>query len=265
MPEPVVPTPADAGAEAEVDAFGADINPPEPPKEEPKEGEKKKKGTEDSPEIVALKGEVEKIKKEYGTNLSGQRTVIERLEKEIADLKGGKKDDKGGAPEDVLFPADQIKWSKDLTEEQREEMTETEIKQMDELAAMKTAQNKMYSEMRAGKKGEGEKKVEDLNNLVQSTARELSKGKDGAENTDLANEIIESFKAMKFNTEGLSEKEIKERVAIAAGQVPNYKPPKEQPHKRGGAVKAGTDTDDPFGNNKIVEEATKGGDGGYAL
>lgn len=251
--------------EAETDAFGVENN-PQPPKEEGGEKEKGKKYDpipDDHPTITALKAQIEEVKKEYGGNLSGQRDVIKRLETEIETLKKGGKTDKNEEGTDVLFK--DIKWSKDLTDEERDEMTATEIKQMDEIATMKEAQNKMYAEQQKKGKTEETQKAEDLNSTVRDTALELAKAaSEGKENKDLANEIIEASKM--FNLQGLTEKEVVERVKMAAQHVPNYKPPKEQVNKNGKPVK---DTagggDDPFGTNKIIEEATKGSDGTYAL
>lgn len=252
--------------EAETDAFGVDVNPPQPPKEGGEEKEKGKKYDpipDDHPTITALKAKIEDVKKEYGGNLSGQRDVIKRLEGEIETLKKGGKTDKDEKGVDVLFK--DIKWSKDLKPEEREEMTDTEIKQMDEIAAMKEAQNKMYAEQQKKGKTEEEAKAEDLNSTVRDAALELAKAaSEGKENKDLANEIIEAVKM--FNLQGLTEKEVQERVKMAASHVPTYKPPKEQVQKNGKPVKDNNaGGDDPFGTNKIIEEATKGSDGTYAL
>lgn len=252
------------------DAFGADNQPPTPPKKGGKEqGEGKDDDIENNPLVKELRTQIESVKKEYGTNLSGQRTVIERLEKEIEALKKGGKPtgegEGGDADGEVLFK--DIKRSKDLTKDERDEMTETEIRQMDQIADMQEAQNKLYAELQKKGKTEETKQVEDLNTTVRSAALELSKGEDGKENTELANQIIESFKAMKFSTDGLSAEDIKKRVKLAAGEVPDYKPPKEQPSNngKGKVVKKGASDTDPFGVDAIVEEATKGQDGNYTL
>lgn len=222
---------------------------------------------EDHPTIVGLKNQIEEIKKSYGGNLSSQRDIIKTLEGKIDALTSGKggagAGDKGGEEAtDVLFK--DIKWSKDLTKEEREEMTETEIKQMDAIASMQEAQNKMYAQLQAKGKTEETAKVENLNASVQSIAKELSKGEDGKENIDLANQIIEAAKM--FNLEGLTEAQLKERVAMAAKHVPDYKPPKEQTNKGGGKpVKQTKDADDPFGVDQIVEDVRKGSDGNYSL
>lgn len=260
--------------EAETDAFGNDNKAPVAPKKEEDKG-KGGEGSgkyapipEDHPTISALKQQIEEVKREYGGNLSGQRDVIKRLESEIETLrKSGGKGEKGkeGKDEDnkdLLFK--DIKWSKDLTNEEREEMTETEIKQMDEIASMKEAQNVLYAESKKKEKTDETKKVEDLNNTVRSTALEMAKAASGKDNTELANQIIEAVKM--FNLTGLSEAQVKERVQMAAQHVPTYKAPKEQTNKGGKVVKTeGAGGDDPFGVDKIIEEATSGGNGNYAL
>lgn len=244
--------------------FGEDTD---APAEAEKKEEKKKFEAipEDHPTIVALKSEIEKVGKDkdsMGGNLSAQRDLIKTLEGKVeALMKGGKQEKEGEA--DVLYK--EIKWSKDLTEEEREEMTATEIKQMDMIAEMQTQQNKMYGEMQKKGKDEEGGKVEDLNKTVQAAAKALSKDEDGTEDTDMANQIIESFKAMKFDVTGLSAEEIAKRVAVAASQVPDFKPQKEQGTKKGKTVKKDGDSTDPFGVDKIVEEATRPNSGGYAL
>lgn len=268
----------DAGAgaggddtEGKTDAFGSDNKPPEPPKK--KEGEGGEGGKkfdaipEDHPTIVALKNQIEDVKKEYGGNLSGQRDVIKRLEDEITLLKKGGTKKEGEEDVAVLYKPEEIKWSKDLTKEQREEMTETEIAQMDQIAEMRTKMNEMYADTQKKAKEGETKAVEDLNTTVRSAAQELATGEDGKVNTELANQIIESFKTLKFDVAGLSADDIKKRVEMAAKQVPDYKPPKEQTTvpQGGKTVKKGASESDPFGVDKIVEEATKGQDGTYSL
>ena len=102
---------------SDVDAFGQLKNEDIPiVKPEKKEDEI----PEDHPIITTLKAEIENVKKEYGGNLSGQREVITRLENEIAELKKSDKKEDAGENEDVLY--EEIKFSKDLTEEERDEI-----------------------------------------------------------------------------------------------------------------------------------------------
>jgi hypothetical protein len=247
-------------SETDTDAFGQPLK-EEAPKEDVKGEENKdkdgKKEEKNDEAISELKSQIEEIKRDYGENLAGQRELIKTLKDKISELQGGKKEET-----DVLHK--EIKYSKDLTAEEREDMTETEIKQMDEIAALKEAQNKMYSDIMKGQKKEKEgeeKKVEDLQSFVKDEAKRLAKEAGG--NTELANEIIESAK--QFKLEGLTEEEVKERVKAAAKLLPNYKPPKEKPGMGQKPVKGKGASEDPFGVDKIVEEATKGQDGGYNL
>jgi len=229
--------------EPKVDAFGS----AEPVEPAPAPEEKKHDAIpDDHPTIVALKEQIEAVKKEYGTNLSGQRQVIDRLTAKIeAFEKNGSAAPEG--EEDVLYKKDEIKWSKDLTPEQREEMTDTEIKQMDEIAGMKTAQNKMYADQKKGGKQEAETKENNLQGWVREEAKALA-----GDDVDVANQIIEAAKML--NLQGLDEKTVRERMKVAASAVPNYKPAKEQQRKDGKPVEGGGKQDDPFGVDVIVEE-----------
>lgn len=219
---------------------------------------------EDHPTIVALKAQIESVKTEYGTNLSGQRDVIKILEGKIETLMAGKGggDDKNKDGEFVLFK--DIKRSKDLKPEEREAMTEQEIRHMDEMADMKDAQNKMYAEMMGGKKKDAETGVEDRNKAVREEALSLAKASSGKDDTELANKIIEAFNL--YDQTKIKPEQVKEFVARAAGTVSTYKAPKEGKQIRGGAVKEGGGGSDPHGVDKIVEEAHKETRGGrYAL
>jgi hypothetical protein len=245
-----------------LDAFGNSDAPIEAPKKEDKKEEGKKFDAipDDHPAIAALKQQIEDVKKEYGGNLSGQREVIKNLEAKLATIgKGVAGAGEGGEEDpDMPYKKDEIKFSKDLTKDEREEMTDTEIKQMDEIAKMKENQNKMYLRSKETvAKVEGAK-VNDLNSLVQSTARELAGG-----DIDVANQIIEQAKM--FVLEGLDVEKVKERVAAAAKLTPNYKPPKEQTTRHGAPVKKNSVADDPFGVDKIIAEATKPNNGTYSL
>lgn len=266
---------ADAGGEGKIpefDAFGQPTKEETPPKKrggKSEDGGEKKYADipEDHPTLVALRGEVEKIKKEYGGNLSGQREVIERLEKEIKVLRESKGESgkTEGGDEDVPFK--EIKTSKDLTDEEKEEMTETEIKQYDQIAMLMQTINKLAGEISKKSKEESGKSGEDLKKFVQNTARALAKESAGKDDTDLTNAIIDKFNGMRFNLEGLDEEAIAERVKVAATQVSEYKPPKEQTTKRGKTPKGAynDEMEDPFGIDAIVEAQGKGNDGEYNL
>lgn len=185
-------------------------------------------------------GETQKSKDE---NIRAMKESLEGLKKQLGD----KKVEGEGSP--VLFK--DIKTSKELTEAEKEDMTDSEIKQFDEIAGLKTALNQL-----AGMMGKKETKTEeagiDVNATVRETAKELA-GND----KPLANQIIESFNLLKFSTEGLTEEGIAERVKLAAQKVPNYKPPKEQATGAGGKPAGGGDNADPHGVDKVVDEVFK--------
>lgn len=242
-----------------VDAFGNSDNPEPEKKEEPQK--KYEDIPQDHPTVVKLNQEIERVKSEYGSNLSGQRKVIEQLEKDLEEFKksGGKEEKKD--EEDVLYK--EIKWSKDLTDEEREDMTETEIKQMDEIAEMKTKQNDIYKSQNSNKKQEESKKADDMQSLVKETALAIAQEETGTEDVDLANQIIESVK--QFNLEGLDVKTIKERVATARKLLPDYTAPKETVTKKGNTVKATSSETDPFGTDAIVESVSSQRNTDYSL
>ena len=258
--------------EPKVDMFGESDTPPANPNKKSdtkKEGEgdggdgkDKKTDTipDDHPAIVALTKKIEDVKKEYGSNLSGQRSVIEKLEDEIKVLKKGEGDDK-----DIDVPFKDIKHSKDLSKEDKEKMSDTELKQMDQIADMQELANKNHITAVKGTKTQTDEKVSNLNTSVQAEAKALATKEDGTVNTELANQIIESSK--QFKLEGLTAEQLKEKIKVAAGLVPDYKPAKEQKNtnKTNKTVKDNKKGDDPFGSNKIIEEATAESDGKYGL
>lgn len=268
----------------QTDAFGEPIstNQPEPEKKEGEEGEKKPedgKGDEidKHPTVVALRTQItqlEKDKGEYGKNLSEQGKALKNLQKQLVALqKGGKT---AGEEGEVLFK--EIKTSKDLTEKEKEDMTETEIKLFDQNAELKASMNKLFTALN-DKKGketeategdedegkdddgtvEGVEKVDDLGKEARSVASEIAGG-----DVALANNIIGKFNMFAGNDK-LDKAQLKERMLEAAKLVPDYKPPKEQQHHQKGSAAGGTKGDDPFGVNKIVEGVGKKNDGGYKL
>ena len=162
MPEPIKKDTADGAKETTqpdtgqeagagedkpvVDAFGAET--PADPADKKEEEKKGKEGDEkkfeaiptDHPIIEGLQNQITQLtqdKGSMGTNLSKQGDIIKTLEKKVGELKEGKKGDET----DVLFK--DIKWSKDLKQDEKDEMTDTEVKQMDQIAEMQTAQNKL--------------------------------------------------------------------------------------------------------------------------
>lgn len=272
MPEPIVPKDETEGEQdnnENVDAFGMSTKPEIPPAQvevkvgedgkpiEPKKEEKKFDTIpEDHPIVVALKQQIEDIKREYGGNLSGQREKIAKLEKQISDRIDGKGKTEEGDVSHLPFDPKKIVFSKDLPKDKLDDMTDNEIKLHDELMTNREVMNKQAQErfeekqrVESEKQENEERKVEDLNTSVRTYAKELAGGDEAT-----ANLIIE--KSKKFNLTGLNEKELKETIEEAYKLLPTYKPPKEQTiQKKGGAVKTGGESaEDPFGTSKIVEE-----------
>lgn len=250
------------------DAFGTDrdengkpVTPPAPVEDDKGgegkgegEGEGQGKGKEGDGSgegsTEAIKSLEKKID-EYGTNLTKQREIIETLQNELKLAKEGK----GSAAEEDK-PFKDIKYSKDLTKEQREEMTETEIAQMDVIAGMQEQMNKMHETASAAAKATqqaGDDKKVDVKGLAQQEAMALTKG-----DIEMANKIIKEFNEFAGN-DTLTEAQIKERIAKASKLVPEYKAPKEQKGGTGnGKPPASKSGDDPHGVDAIVAEAAKG-------
>ncbi len=292
MPEPVKPAAGEPVVEQpkapELDPFGSPIKPPEPPKPAPTPEEQKKADDaaaaakaadiEQNPLVVELRKQLKDTKEGLGNNLAGQGKKIKSLEKQLDQaLKGGKIKPADGKP--VELPYKTIVHSKDLTQAQRDEMTDTEIKQMDAIADLQQKENERFTKeaerAAAGEEDKGKKdgeededeedeeegdddKIKDVKKTVKTIALELA-GND----VDIANQIIESAK--QFNLTGLTMEQLKERIASAHKLIPDYKPPQEQKKINGKTVKPATDKDDPFGNQKIIDEATSAPKGGYPL
>lgn len=265
MPQPMAPA-APAPKEGDVathDPFGMPLN-KETPAPVP---EISKPGGEKKPEFdVATHPVVQDINKkleDVGKNATEQRKIIDRLTKENKALKenGGKKED-----DKVTVPYPEIKRSKDLTEDQREEMTANEIRLMDEAADAKAAANKMVEDA-AKEKGkdkdedDGEGEALKPSEIIAAEAKILAGG-----NAEKEREILEAARLTSFN--GLRNKEdIIARLKLGAEKfIPNWQPPKEQVSPTGAtSIKTGADASDPYGNNKIVQEARQGSTGNYSL
>lgn len=264
--------------EVKEDIFGMSENVENPQPAEKKEEDKKSFTDipDDHPTIKGLKEQIKKLSKDkesMGGNLSNQGNLIKTLQKQLETLQGGNKGGEGqggagageGNKEGVLFK--EIKFSKDLSDDEKDEMTDTELKQFDEIANLKQALNTLNSNLleKLSVVNKPEEKAVDLNSVIKDTALELSKDETGKENVEMANLIIESAK--QFSYEGLTEEQIKERVLNGAKLIPDYKPPKEMNNKRGNSIKNGTGKgdNDPFNIDTIVDEATKGSNGGYSL
>jgi hypothetical protein len=221
---------------------------------------------ENHPTVVALKQQIEDVKKSMGGNLSAQREIIDGLNKKIKDAEKGEGVDEGAH----VFDPKTIKRVKDLSKEEQEGMTETEKRLFDENADMKERVNATFAaankkESESKEQSEAAKKTEERGVHVGKTVQAAAKALAG-DDKDMANIIIETFNSLKFNTEGLSDEEIAARVATAAGTIKEFKPPKEQPSGgRGKAVEGTGGKSDPYGVDKIIDEASKGTGGGFAL
>ena len=229
----------------------------------------KGKPAEVAPEIKALQDQIAKLsddKKSMSDNLIAQGKLIE-------DLRKGKNFDKDGKPTDVVdekdipvpYKKEEIKFSKDLTEDERDAMTKTEIALFDQLADMKVkanekAINDFKKEQEMVKNNEKNKEVTDLNSKVKEIALTLANN-----DPTKANEIIESAK--RFNLAGLDEATLKTRIEDAQKLLPDYVPPKEQRTITNGGtvVKENGTKEDPFGSTKIIEQVNSNSKGTYAL
>lgn len=192
---------------------------------------------ENHPFVQTLRKEVENIKSEYGTNLSGQRTVIKNLEKKIAELQSGKFP-ADGKQEGVPFK--EIKRSKDLTKDERDAMTEVELRQIDAIADLQATINgitaaQLQKETEAKEKETEQQETKEIsrNETVRGNAKKLADEVGGG--VDVANQIIENFNL--YDQSKITDAQVEEFLKRAATLVPDYKLPKEQPKKHGGAVK----------------------------
>jgi hypothetical protein len=166
----------------------------------------------------------------------------------------------GGAPEggkeqEGEVPFKEIKTSKDLTEDERDDMTDAEIKALDEMAILKQTINNMAiaSSKATANAGAGVETVAvDVNATVQAKATELAGG-----DIAVANQIIEAYKLANFNTEGLTVEQIQLQVQMATAGVPTYKPKTESSMTPDGKPAGGGTTTDPHGVDAIVAEVAK--------
>lgn len=203
-----------------------------------------------------------KMAEEIGT-FKAEKTSSEALHKKkdediraMADKIKRLEAGSGGAPEggktqegDVPFK--EIKTSKDLTDDEKDDMTDAEIKALDEKAVLKETINQQARDLAASKGGNGG--TVDVNQSVREQAVELAEN-----DADLANKIIDAFNGAKFNTKDMTAEEIEKAVALVAGTVTGYKAPKEDAVRPGGGRPAVNGTkDDPHGINKIVAQVAK--------
>lgn len=272
---------AEKGKEAEEirqDSFGVNldeqgnqINVEEPPEPEKEDGISDddvkdiiKEDIESNDVVVDLRNKVA----DYSKNLKGQNDVIGRLRSQIDELSkntGGAKE-----PEEMF---NNIKTSQDLTTEQREEMTETEIALMDQNATTQKAINEILRTLSAKNKAGEDEKVENLNYSSRSEATRLAEeaiktNPSLAGNaSELTDKILLEFK--EFNNEQITPDVLISRMSKALNNVQGYTAPKEQESVPTGGThpvkSGGSDEKDPFGNELLIEQATKSNDGNYQL
>jgi hypothetical protein len=165
--------------------------------------------------------------------------------------KVGGKHQEGGTEQEGDVPFKEIKTSKDLTEDERDEMTDAEIKAMDESATLKQTINQMARDLAEAKKGkQGDV---DVNATVRTMAETLA-----SNDADIANKIIEAYNGAKFNTTDMSAEEIEKSVELVAGLVTGYKAPAEGTMGAGkGKPASGGGKSDPYGVDAIVESVAQ--------
>lgn len=198
--------------------------------------------------------------KELGSNLKNQGDIIAEKDKKLKEfLKTAP------VPSEKLpWKPEDLRTSKELTDDEKDEMTAGELKLWDERAAMRAKENKAAEE--AARKellGENEENTEervkgdDLKTLIATEIGALSGG-----DAERLRELTEAVALL--NLSGLTAEQVKERVKMAERLLPNYTPPKEQAKGQGGAVKNGGEAD-PFNVTKIIEESRGGNKGDYSL
>lgn len=261
-----MPTPETAPAaeeKQEVDIFGDNQDPEaEAPPAKEEEGDEKKgeqeeeKGDEGGDEEEEESDDSETVEALKAANKAKDES-IRNMRRRIKELEKS-----GGSASDaeLELPYPNVKFAKDLTQDERDEMTETELKQHDVLAEMqqrinndvKKAHEKAVKESESGDDDGDKLDKAEAKDFAKAEALKLAKGK-----KDVANEILAEYN--RFNNEGLTEKQIVENLERANRLRPDYQPPKTQPKKKGKAVKGGSGSD-PFGIDTIVEEAAGTGD-----
>lgn len=262
MTQPTVPNPVPKEGEAPThDVFGSPLKPEELKPVEPEKKQEEGKKPDFDIATHPVVADLTKKLNDQNNNLSEQGQVIKKQAKKLRELEKGEPD------EDVKLPYPEIKRSKDLTDDEREEMTSNEIKLMDEKADAQEAANKAAEKAAKAAKADADDGADDeekpkASDIIASEAKSLAAG-----NSEREREILEAAKLTSF--EGLKTKdEIIARLKLGAEKfIPNWTPPKEQPSPLGGGpVKAGgQDANDPYGVNKIVREARQGTNGNYGL
>lgn len=269
----------EAGAK---DAFGQPVQKeeiiPEVPGENKQEQKKEDFDPTKDPRVIALLKERDDKIEEQAGHISGQGKAIREINRKLKAL--GHKE--AGAGDDTFEPPHkEIKRSKDLTESERDEMTQREIQQMDELAALKDRENRAAeaahkAKLEAAKKKDGEdddeeeedekarKDASDPKTLIEAEIATLSGG-----DAEKKRELREAAKLISFD--GLKTKEeIAARLKLAAEKfIPKWTPPKEQVSPAGNGAKpvegGGAAADDPHDVMKYIKQAKQSNRGNFSL
>lgn len=241
-----------------VDAFGQPTVAEEVPVVEEKPEDKKPAEVDVakiSEELGSLKAKFEASETLHAKKDADIRAMAEKIK---AYEKGNGGAPQGGQEQEGDVPFKEIKTSKDLTEDEKDEMTDAEIKALDEMAELKKTINTMHLAQKAGASSE----ALDVNKTVKENALALADN-----DADKANQIIEAFNGSKFNTAEMTAEDIQKAVEMVATTVTGYKKPKEDAIRGGGGKPpiGGTKTD-PHGVDAIVDSVTKQAGGGtYSL
>lgn len=209
---------------------------------------------EQAEKIENLEGKLGK----YGENLTNQRGIIDKLSEQVKELT---KDGDDVKEEDIEVPYPEIKYSKDLPEDEREEMTKREIEQMDMIAKMQENENKKTIEA-VKAKVESDRKAEEGKYDVTENAKQFAMELAG-DDREMANKIISEFN--NFDSSKVdSDDSLKTMLDKASKLVDDFKPAKEETQKGGSAVKKEGDGSD-FDATSIIKGVTSTNEGGYDL
>jgi hypothetical protein len=271
--------------EAQRDAFGQPLKKeeilPEKPGEKKQEEQKKEEvDISKDPRVIALLAERDKKIEDQSEQLSGQGKAIREINKKLKAL-GHKESTVEEKPD---LPHKQIKRSKDLTDSERDEKTQDELRLMDQLADAQERENKAAEEAHKAKVAAAKKAAEDAGGDDEDDEDDEDKKKRGKASEPKAmidaeietlsggdaekkRELKEAAKLISF--EGLKTKEeYAARLKLAAEKfIPKWTPPKEQVSPSGGkpVEGGGAAADDPHDVMKFVKSARDNSAGGYAL
>lgn len=221
------------------------------------------------PEFVKLRQKND----ELSGNLKNQGDIIAKKNERIKELMS-----KTGIDESELpYKPSDIKFSKDLTAEERDEMTDGEIKAMDDAAKAKQKANdirreelkrialaEIEAETAEATAQEGKETKLDANQRKSVVDTEI--GRLAGQDKERERELREAVKMLDLS--GLNEEETKKRIAYAERLLPNWTPPKEN-----GTAGANAKTVDGGGGKpkeealaeQIIKESSHRNDGTYSL